>query len=143
MKNEKCIATLVFSFFIFHFSFILVLLAGCEGGSDALVPVRGKITHRGNTVSTGFVVFSADPEKGTEGPLGFSIIDADGTYSMKTGEQEGIAPGWYRVTVSAAGENGSGIALDLLPEKYRDPHLSGLACQVKRGCDNVVNFDLE
>jgi hypothetical protein len=141
MQNVKRTPLFVFSFFIFHFSF--VLLTGCEGGSEALMPVRGKVSYRGKPLQTGFIVFSADSEKGTEGPVGFSKIDSDGGYAIKTGELEGIAPGWYRVTVTAAGENDSGIPLDLLPEKYHDPDLSGLECQVKRGHDNVADFDLE
>jgi hypothetical protein len=140
MKNVKRISLFIFSFFIFHFSF--VLLTGCEGG-DALMPVFGKVTYRGNPLQTGFIVFSADPEKGTQGPVGVSKIDSDGGYAIKTGEQEGIAPGWYRVTVTAASDNASGIPVDLLPEKYHDPDLSGLQCQVKRGHNNVVDFDLE
>jgi hypothetical protein len=120
----------------------LAFLAGCEGG-ESLMPVRGKISYRGIPLRSGFVVFSADAERGTDGPIASGSIDSDGTYSLKTGEKEGIAPGWYRVTVAAVADNRSEVPIELIPDKYRDPQLSGLHCQVKRGHDNVIDFDLE
>jgi len=119
-----------------------VLLTGCEGG-ESLMPVRGKVSYRGAPLRSGLVVFSADAERGTDGPVACASIDFDGSYSLKTAEKEGIAPGWYRVTVTAVADSRSEIPIELIPEKYRDPQLSGLQCQVKRGHDNTVDFDLQ
>jgi hypothetical protein len=30
-----------------------------------------------------------------------------------------------------------------VPEKYRDPELSGLSCEVKPECANCIDFNLE
>jgi hypothetical protein len=121
---------------------VFLLLAGCEGG-ESLMPVRGKVSYQGTPLRSGIVVFSADAERGTDGPVACAAIDFDGTYSLKTGDKEGIAPGWYRVTVTAVADNRSELPIELIPEKYRDPQLSSLQCQVKRGHDNVVDFDLQ
>jgi hypothetical protein len=31
----------------------------------------------------------------------------------------------------------------ILPDKYRDPDLSGLSCQIKPGLDNLITLRLE
>jgi hypothetical protein len=31
----------------------------------------------------------------------------------------------------------------VLPEKYRDPERSGLACEIKGDRENEINFDLD
>jgi hypothetical protein len=117
--------------------------AGCGSGADSLMPVRGKVSYRGNLLTSGTIVFCPDAERGTEGNISCAEIAPDGGYSLKTGDQEGIAPGWYRVTVAALVGSGPYDPRSVLPEKYRDPQLSGLQCQIKLGHDNVVDFELE
>jgi hypothetical protein len=79
-----------------------------------------------------------------------SEIRADGTYVLQTNSLPGATVGWHRVTVMAM-ESAAAIGADrnfavprsLLPEKYRDPELSGLSCQIRGGQENCVDFDLD
>jgi hypothetical protein len=77
-------------------------------------------------------------------------IQADGTYVLQTGDLPGAAAGWHRVTLVALEAQSAHLASgsfvvprSLLPEKYRDPELSGLVCEVKAGQDNSIDFNLE
>lgn len=119
--------------------------AGC--GRDAaagLATVSGKVCYRGRPLATGTIVFAPDPTRGTRGELARGDIQPDGTYRLQSGEQLGIVPGWHRVTVMAV-EDAPGTASprSLLPVKYRDPELSGLACEVTSGRENTINFNLK
>ncbi len=131
-------------------------LAGClfylvvfQNHPVPLQPVAGKITYRGLPVQTGMMVFVPDAARGNTGALAIGQIHADGTYTLKTGDAHGVAPGWYRVTVASISPLTlpvSGptyrIPQSLLPEKYRDPDLSTLTCEVKPK-SNQIDFDLE
>jgi len=123
--------------------------SGCHGGSAPLQPVSGKVTYHGVPVQTGTIVFTPDAARGTSGPLAVAEIRPDGTYLLKTGEAGGAAPGWYRVTVASVSTFTSPvpgqsyrIPQSLLPERYRDPELSQLACEIKAKA-NSIDFDLE
>lgn len=128
----------------------LLLLGGC-GAPEApeLAPVRGKVCYRGQALTTGTIVFAPDPTRGPPGPLATATIRADGTYQLKSGDAAGAAPGWHRVTVVAVAEGAAvkgqrfTVPRSLVPEKYRDPELSGLSCEVKGGQENTINFNLE
>lgn len=127
----------------------LPVLGGCGGGAAPLQPVSGKVSFRKMAVQTGVIVFIPDAARGNNGPLAVAEIRADGTYNLKTGEATGAAPGWYRVTIASvstfatpAAAQSFRIPQSLLPEKYRDPELSQLACEVKAKA-NVIDFDLE
>jgi|SRR5438128_6365766 len=127
----------------------LAVLGGCGGGAAPLQPVSGKVTYRTLPVQTGVIVFIPDAARGHSGPLAVAEIRADGTYALKTGEATGAAPGWYKVTIASvstfaapASAQSLRIPQSLLPEKYRDPELSRLACEVKAKA-NQIDFDLE
>jgi hypothetical protein len=129
---------------------LLLLATGCQPGAESLVAVRGRVSYRGIPLHTGTVVFAPDAQRGTNAEMARADVQPDGTYVLNTGDQSGAAPGWYRVTVlamePAAGFARGGSFLvprSLIPEKYRDPDLSGLACEVKAGQDNVIDFNLE
>lgn len=131
-------------------SLILLLITGCSGeGANGPAPVAGKISYRGQPVTRGTIVFAPDPLRGGEGDPVRTSIQPDGRYQMPGADKQGVAPGWYRVTVAAVDmgpiDPGSPILVprSLLPEKYRDPELSGLSCEVKAGRDNTINFNLE
>ncbi len=109
------------------------LLAGC-GGPAPLSPVQGQVRYRGGPVPGGVIVFSPDVERGTRGPLAVAEIAADGRFTLMTDGKPGCTPGWHRVTVASAQAG--------LPERYRDPDLSGRIVEVKAGpnaCE--VNLD--
>jgi hypothetical protein len=115
-----------------------------------MVAVRGRVSYRGHAVGRGRIVFAPDSGRGSHGPLAQAEILTDGSYELYTGAVPGVAPGWYRVTVvsveapapAAQGPRYS-VPRSLLPEKYRDPDLSGLACEVKSGAARVVDFKLD
>jgi hypothetical protein len=123
---------------------------GCESGMEALAPVRGKVTYQGRALSTGVIVFTPDPERGSSGPVARAEIQPDGSYALSTRDLPGAASGWHRVTLVAlelpSGEVPRGpftMPRSLLPERYRDPQLSGLVRKVKAGEENRIDFDLE
>jgi hypothetical protein len=129
---------------------LLVSAVGCGSAAQPLVPVSGKVVYQGMTISAGTIVFTPDSKKGTNGPIAMGEIRVDGTYSLKTGKSFGAAAGWYRVTVAALGPGEPAppgqryhIPPSLLPEKYRDPDLSQLACQVHPNQANAIDFKLD
>jgi hypothetical protein len=128
-----------------------LLAGGCgEAGTSPLAPVRGKVFYKGQTLTTGTIVFAPDAVRGTQGALAQADIQTDGSYTMKSGNHPGAVVGWHRVTVLAIempaspppGQSFS-VPRSLLPEKYRDPELSGLTCEVKANKDNEINFHLQ
>lgn len=131
-----------------------LLFLGASGCGDSattrMAPVHGKVFYRGQPLTTGTIVFAPNPTRGTNGPLATADIQPDGTYVLHSGETFGAVVGWHRVTVvalepqtvAAAGQ-GFVTPRSLVPEKYRDPELSDLACEVKAGQENGFNFNLE
>jgi hypothetical protein len=123
----------------------LVLAAGCQR-STVLNPVNGKVTYKGALLNNGFIVFTPDASRGESGPMALGTIGADGSYTLSTDDGPGAGAGWYRVTVTArigAAQNASQRPVSLLPEKYRDPELSLLRCQVKPNQVNVIDLNLD
>jgi hypothetical protein len=122
-----------------------VLVSGCDLAIEPMAPVRGKVTYRGVPLHTGTIVFTPDESRGTAGPMARAEIRAEGTYELSTADQRGARPGWYRVTIMAmdGAAGGYSVPRSLLPDKYRDPELSGLSCHVKSSQENVVDFNLE
>jgi hypothetical protein len=129
---------------------LLVLPAGCEPGRQPLARVRGRVSYKGTPLNTGTIVFTPDALRGTVGPMARSEIASDGSYVLQTEGLLGATVGWHRVTVLAMDlrpEMGPDEALimprSLLPEKYCDPELSGLSCQVRGGQENRFDLDLQ
>jgi hypothetical protein len=128
---------------------MLLLLPGCWQAKPTLAPVRGKISYRGMTLQNGTIVFIPDASRGTTGPLSQAVIQTDGSYTLRTELGFGAVPGWHRVTVAAvyspltprAGE-AFAAPLSLVPDRYRDPDLSKLVCEVKADQSNVFDFNL-
>ncbi len=128
---------------------LMLLMIGCDAESRTPVPVRGKVFYRGAPLTSGLIVFAPDSTRGTEGPLARAEIRSDGTYELHTEGTAGVNPGWYRVTVmalepaAAASVAPPALQRSLLPDKYRDPELSGLVREVKAGQENLLDFRLE
>jgi hypothetical protein len=141
--------------FLFYFTLTAAPLLlfpsfGCDSDAAHRVPVRGQVSYHGSPLSTGMIVFVPDPTRGCQGPLARSNVQNDGRYNLCTDESPGVCPGWYRVTIAAvapapADQNSRLFVLpkSLVPDKYRDPELSGLACEVRAGKENCINFNLE
>jgi hypothetical protein len=128
---------------------LLLLVAGC--GRAPLTPVQGKVAYKGFWLQNGVVVFTPDTSRGERGAIAVGKIREDGSFTLSTGDSPGAYPGWYRVTVSSlsttslSSPGGQGFAVppSLLPEKYRDPEQSLLACEVKSSRTNNIDFNLE
>jgi hypothetical protein len=128
----------------------VVLTFGCGSDPDSLTPVGGKIYFKGTPLKHGSIVFSPDERRGGRGEMARAEIQPDGSFRLKTGDRDGAAAGWHRVTIVAVEEviDPSG-QLDLtehrslVPLKYRDPDLSGLDYQVEPGKDNHIDFHLD
>ena len=141
---------------VFPFKFCLATLpllvfpvTGCDSDASQRVPVHGKVSYHGNPLSTGMVVFIPDPNRGANGPLARAEVQQDGSYDLQTDDCPGANPGWYRVTIVAVAADSPShnrpfaLPRSLIPEKYRDPELSGLVCEIRPGRENCINFNLE
>ncbi|MCI0377750.1 MAG: hypothetical protein L0215_09100 [Gemmataceae bacterium] len=121
--------------------FPLALLAlgwiGCARGPTPMTPVSGKVTYKGAPVPGGAIVFTPDTTRGETGRIAHGKINSDGSFQLYTGETLGVGAGWYRVTVT------SFATASLLPDKYRDPDLSRLACEIKPNRSNSIDFNLD
>jgi hypothetical protein len=127
---------------------LLLFAAGCgKQESSTLTQVSGKVSYRGAPLSSGTIVFIPDAARGSSGPPVWAEIGHDGGYQLKTGNRVGISAGRYRVTVAAVEKAPSvvpgSVPRSLVPDKYRDPEMSGLACEVEPGKDNAIHFNLE
>lgn len=117
----------------------LLLLPGC--GSN-LARVSGEVTLDGKPLETGTIVFQGEGQA-----MGVGEIEG-GSYAIKTGNERGLAPGKYRVTVSAfqtrpgASDMDEPVPAFLTPQRYNDPETSGLEVEVQPG-SNTFDFPLE
>ena len=124
------------------------MIAGCHSATEPPTPVDGKVSYRGSPLRGGSIVFIPDASRGSSGPLAHASIQADGSYHLETDGSPGAPAGWYRITVVAVVDSfypggRESVPHSILPEKYGDPDISGLACEVRPGRDNKINFNLE
>ena len=128
----------------------LVVLAGCQRGQAALIPVSGRVFYKQVLLQGGTIVFTPDPSRGENGPVALGKINTDGSYHLFTGDLVGAPAGHYRVTVNWLAPSGVqppgqlvNTPYSYLPDKYRDPQLSELACEVKAAKPNAIDFNLD
>ncbi len=129
---------------------LLVMTGGCDPGVESLVAVRGRVFYRGVPLHTGSLVFTPNASRGTTGQMARADIQPDGRYVLHTGDRLGAKAGWYRVTVVALADSSAEvpgqpfrIPHSLLPEKYRDPDLSGLQVEIKADQENTIDWNLD
>lgn len=125
---------------------LALVLAGCTQKPATLVSVSGKVVYKGAALPDGIIIFSPDTSRGESGKIAFGKIKNDGTYTLTTGDAPGASSGWYRVTVSSEVSRGAPYdpaPMSRIPEKYRDPALSQLQCEVKANRDNHLDFNLD
>ena len=131
-------------------------LAGCSANSGApeVASAGGTITYQGKPLANAVVAFAAD----TGVRISHATTDANGRYRLSTLKPgDGAVVGNHRVTVVAQGPRrepppgtpGAGMpggpslpGLPLIPEKYFQPHTSGLTAEVRSGEDNVFDIEL-
>lgn len=96
---------------------VLASAAGCGSKAPKLVPMTGKVVHKGDPMTAGSVYFHATGGNATptQDPPS-SVLQTDGSFTVKTYPfGEGIPPGDYKVTVSGA------VAGRARLPKYSDP----------------------
>lgn len=80
----------------------LALFAGC-GDHPRLVPATGRITHKGQPLTAGSVIFVPDAGNAWAKDNPSSLLQTDGSFTMKTFPfGDGVAPGKYKVTLDPA-----------------------------------------
>ncbi|MCC6493451.1 MAG: carboxypeptidase regulatory-like domain-containing protein [Pirellulales bacterium] len=122
----------------------LAAVVGCGGMYDSTV--KGVVKLDGAPLPRGTIKYV--PDSGAGAPA-YSIIAADGSYSLLTGREEGLPPGAYTVTVVANEPSKSNPdsstppapGKPLSPPWYRDAASSPLKQTVAPG-HNDLNIDL-
>jgi hypothetical protein len=128
---------------IFCVAALLVIVASCNR-SSLESQVNGYVQLDGNPIGPGTVVFA--PVDGGKPATG--SIESNGSYSLKTSRESGLAAGKYQVAVSIREmpkdvKRGDRPPLGklLIPEKYEQSSTSGLEYQVEAG-PNTIDIDL-
>ncbi len=122
---------------------VLALVGGC---SEKMPRVYGLVTIDGKPVPEGMISFQ--PVGG--GSIAVARIGPDGAYEVKTGTAAGLAPGEYRIAVSApkgiipppTPQNPNPKIERWVPLKYNDIEKSGLAINVTSG-STEYNLELK
>ncbi|WP_459554445.1 carboxypeptidase-like regulatory domain-containing protein [Lacunimicrobium album] len=134
--------------------FLIVLLTGCESGSDpnrpTTAPASGMVTYLGNPVSEAVVVFSPTTHKFAAS----AVTDQDGKFDLQAFPPEsGAVPGSYTVMVLKASQEdvfqdqGKKPVMakprSLIPAKYSNPAQSGLVAEITEAGNNSMIFELK
>jgi hypothetical protein len=124
---------------------LLIICVSCSQQATKREVVRGHVLYRGSALPGGTIVFTPDVERGGDGPMAVAEIKLDGSYSLRTGSDEGAASGPYRVTIAseAPATPEASKAAVVLPLTYSDPEKSGLKREVKAGEVNTIDFNLD
>jgi hypothetical protein len=118
---------------------LLVPCWGCSIGSGqqlpSLLPVKGKVTYKGQPVTKGTVRF--EPEG--FGRMARGELQSDGTYVLTTSKDgDGVVAGAHRVSIGGFDKS---LAKNRALQKYTSPNTSRLTADVD-GEHTVFNFDL-
>lgn len=127
------------------FSVATLFISGCGNG---LANVSGAVTLDGQALTGAdkYGVITFYRESGGGSPA-VGIMDETGHYAVKTGSQDGIAPGVYKVSVAVkkviqpTQPGGLPTASLITPEKYSSTKQSGFRSEVKPGT-NTIDFPL-
>ena len=140
------------------FMALAIFLAGCSGKSGVYSTVSGKVTHNGTPVEGAKVNFFSTVEaSGKQGGSYSATTDSSGKYVISmVGEDPGIPPGMYKVTIVKLELKGnlpadfdqgqleaSGAAKNLLPKDYESVHSTKLSATLEPGKNENVNFELK
>lgn len=118
---------------------VLVMLLGCNRTSQES-KVSGRVTLDGNQIGPGMVVFA--PVDGGKPATG--SIEKDGTYTLNTSRELGLAAGKYKVAISIRELPANVKRSDqippgklLIPERYEQSTTSALEYEVAPGRNSI------
>ncbi len=100
--------------------------SGCSGSGarPTLVPVKGKVTYKGQPLTKGIIRFEPDGY----GRMATGELQADGTFVLTTYENgDGAVVGQHRVYFTGTSSNPK---KELVPQKYTTPDGSKLTADV-------------
>ena len=122
---------------------VIIMLVGCNRGSQES-QVSGSVTLDGSRIGPGMVVFA--PVEGGKPATG--SIESNGSFTLNTSREPGLAAGRYKVAVSIRELPENVKRSDqippgklLIPEKYEQSTTSGLEYEVEPG-QNSIDIDL-
>lgn len=129
----------------------MVWFAGCSGpGNRPMGTAGGKVTWMGAPVTGGSVVFD-NPALGVSQ---MAELGADGSYTMRNFEGDGLPVGTYKVAIKpgVAATSDAPLATDPsqaalpppfpVPAEYHSPATSPLSAEVKIGTNAAFDFAL-
>lgn len=135
-----------------------VAAVGCAKPSSGGLPVKGQVTYNGTPVQGASITFVSP----AGGAPGFAMTDAEGKFTVRSSQGEGLPAGSYQVTVTktdapspqnTVSDQDPGyvppdpnappvVIKDVLPAKYKDVQTSGLTADVTAGGKNEFTFPL-
>lgn len=128
---------------------LIVPLTGCKGDAPEVVDVRGRVTYKGQPVTSGTIRFTptlVEVGNAKSRPV-TAVLDSDGTYRLKSFRTRfGMAPGDYAVSILSY--EGSMLAPNtvryLVPKQYAETRTSGLKASIPDSHTGVLelNFDV-
>ncbi len=150
MKKELRIARSELIVFIIA---LLAVIPACGKAQKTLAPVEGKVLYRGKPLQYGSVIFV--PKGG--GQMARGVIQADGSFKLSTGSEDGAAVGRHGVRITCYGKNSTpgsahaaspddqeqALGRSLIPQKYTRTQTSGLEADVKDGENEPFIFDMQ
>jgi hypothetical protein len=115
-----------FSTFIASAALLLAAGAGCGAGAGtppSLLPVKGKVTYKGQPLTRGVVWF--EPEG--YGRAASGKLQPDGTFVLATLNADGVVAGFHKVFIT---DTDKSLAKDRAFRKYTQSANSGLTAEV-------------
>jgi hypothetical protein len=151
-RGSKCLAACwpVVRFYFGAAAFLVFV--GC--GDSSTAPVIGKVTYKGQPVTSGTIMFYPAGGRATAG-----AISEDGSYELS----ESALVGSHAVTIESREVTntsdrpksledelrGAGVirpgqnrVVWQVPQRYADKNQSGLTAEVHSGETNIIDFDL-
>ena len=125
----------------------LVGVAGCGKSGGPTGTVTGRVTHQDTPLTEGTISFSS---AGQFPVIASGVIQPDGTYSLRFGNEPGIPVGQYRVTVhppavqidfAKPGPPAPRKEYPQIPPPYRNPATSPLEAEISEGRQEL-DFEL-
>lgn len=127
----------------------VLLLVGCGAKpkvTEGLKEVTGKITYKDQPLTSGIVTFFTEKR---EGMSATGIINADGTYSLRTNAHSpGAKPGNYKIRIESwsvppqIADDAVVPGKSAIPEKYGNVEQSGLTATVKDDAKQTIDLKL-